>query len=103
MPTHVEVIADSDSRWKWGATLAQRLSPEGDAQIHATLLLGRSCPTDRQLSDIGIPAVTIRRVGSADAVARLKDSTAQVVVLACVGGGVQTLLHALSKAWEGRT
>ena len=100
MPWDVEVVADSDSRWKWGATLAERLSPDG-SRIHATLLLGRSCPTDRQLADIGIRPASIRRVGSADAVARLKDSTAQVVVLACVGGGVQTLLHALSTAWAG--
>lgn len=101
MPWDVEVIADSDSRWKWGATLAERLSPDG-TRIHATLLLGRSCPTERQMADIGIPAATTRRVGSADAIARLKQTNAQVVVLACVGGGVQSLLHALSTAWAGR-
>ena len=101
MSWDVEVVADSDSRWKWGATVAQRLSSDS-ANIHATLLLGRSCPTERQMSDIGITATSIRRVGSADAVEHLKHSTAQVVVLACVGGGVQTMLHALSKAWAGR-
>ena len=103
MPWDVEVIADSDSRWKWGATLAERLSPDGAARIHATLLLGRSCPTEQQMADIGISAASTRRVGSADAIARLKQSNAQVVVLACVGGGVQSLLHALSAAWAGRT
>jgi hypothetical protein len=98
----VEVIADSDSRWKWGATLAQRLAPNGRARVHATLLWGRSTPNEQQLSDVGITAASVRRASTAETVERLRDTKAQVVVLACVGGGVQAFLHALARAWAGR-
>ena len=32
----------------------------------------------------------------------LADTNARIVVLACIGGSVQAMLHALSRAWEGR-
>ncbi len=98
----VEVIADSDSRWKWGATLARRLAPQGPVRVHATLLRGASCPSERQLADVGEPAATVHRLGLGEAARRLATTDAQVVVLACIGGGVQALLHALARAWAGR-
>ena len=103
MTWDIEVIADSDSRWKWGASLARRLAPTDDARVHATLLLGRSCPSDQQLRDVWITPATVRRESVAEAVDRLRASTAQVIVLACIGAGVQALLHALSLAWTDRT
>lgn len=96
----VEVVADSDSRWKWGGTLAHRLVPQ--ARAHATLLLGRSCPSDRQLREVGVDADSVRRLTVGEAVGRLADSTAQVVVLGCVGSAVQALLHALARVWADR-
>ncbi|MCW2495516.1 DUF6716 putative glycosyltransferase [Jatrophihabitans sp.] len=103
MSWEVEVIADSDSRWKWGETLARRLAPDAGTTVHATLLLGRSCPTDQQLRDVGGRADTLHRLSMTDAVNRIATSRAQVVVLACIGGSVQSLLYALSRAWQGRT
>ena len=97
------MIADSDSRWKWGATLAPRLAPDGDARVHATLLWGRSTPNAQQLRDVGVQASTLHRASVGETVARLADSTAQVVVLACMGGAVQALLQGLSRAWAGRS
>ncbi|SHG62648.1 hypothetical protein SAMN05443575_2411 [Jatrophihabitans endophyticus] len=101
-PWRVEVVADSDSRWKWGATVAARLVADRPAQLHATLLLGRSVPNDQQLADIGITPASLRRASIAETVARLADSDAEVVVLACIGGCVQSLLHALGRAWRDR-
>ncbi len=98
----VEVVADSDSRWKWGASLVPHLAAERPVQLHGTLLLGRSVPNDRQLAEVGIESATLRRASIAETVERLATSRAEVVVLACIGGCVQSLLQALSRAWAGR-
>lgn len=98
----VEVLADSDTRWKWGAHMARRLTTGARPRLHGTLLLGRSTPTSRQLRDVGVAAESLRRATLRDAVARLADTYAEVVVLACVGGTVQALLQALAHAWAGR-
>jgi hypothetical protein len=98
----VHVIADSDTRWKWGATLAQRLLPEGPVRVHATLLRGASTPSDRQVRDVGVWADSLRRASVAESLAQLAETDAEVVVLACVGGTVQALLHGLAHAWAGR-
>ena len=71
-------------------------------RVHATLAAGASCPSERQLADVGEPAATVHRLGLAEAARRLATTDAQVVVLACIGGGVQALLHALARAWAGR-
>lgn len=99
----VEVVADSDTRWKWGAMLAPVLAPGTPPRVHATLLLGRSSPTPRQLRDVGLKPDSLRRAALGETVARLADSDAQVIVLACTGGAVQSLLHALARAWAGRS
>ena len=98
----IHVVADSDSRWKWGAALARRLVPDVDVRIETTLLHGRSTPNDRQLHDIGITTDALRRATVSELVAELTDTTARIVVLACIGGSVQAMLQALSRAWEGR-
>jgi hypothetical protein len=99
----VEVVADSDSRWKWGATLAPHLSADRQVRVHANLILGRSVPSEQQMLDVGIEPASVRRASMAETVARLADSQAEVVVLACIGGCVQSLLHALARVWAGRT
>lgn len=103
-PSTVHVIADSDTRWKWGATLAERLvaSDAAAPRIHGHLLQGRATPTDQQLADVGARAETVRRVGIAELLADLAGTQADVIVLACVGGTIQSLLHGLARAWEGR-
>jgi hypothetical protein len=96
----VVVVADSDTRWKWGAALVGRIAPT--ARVHATLLLGRSAPTERQLADVGARPDTLRRASLAEAVPLLAATDAQVIVLACLGGTVQALLRALGHAWSDR-
>jgi hypothetical protein len=101
-PWDVEVVADSDTRWKWGATVARRITPDPSARVHATLLSGRSAPSARQLDDVGEAPHTLRRASLGETVTRLADTEAHVVVLACIGGGVRALLHGLARAWADR-
>jgi putative glycosyltransferase DUF6716 len=99
---NVHVIADSDTRWKWGAAAAARLTPDG-AAIHGHLLEGRATPSEQQLADIGAEVTSVRRVAMATLLTDLAEGPADVVVLACVGGTIQALLHGLARAWTHRT
>ena len=150
------VLADSDTRWKWGALTARRLVP--DARIDGLLLRGRATPTPRQLAEVGadtaagvesvretsgagfvrtavqgeaVAAGRVRgdarvpggegelagaggRVGAGGRAGAVRDADApagdapageaparrgyDLVVLACVGGAVQAMLHGLAHA-----
>ncbi len=94
------MLADSDTRWKWGALTAQRIAPE--ARLEACLLRGRATPTARQLGELGIAADGMREVTAAEFLARTDLESTDVIVLACVGGTVQAMLHGLARAWRGR-
>lgn len=95
------MIADSDTRWKWGALTARRIDPE--ARLDARLLRGRATPTPRQLAELGIPADTMVELTMAEILAETSADTCDVLVVSCVGGTVQALLHGLGHAWRGRT
>ncbi|WP_229857553.1 DUF6716 putative glycosyltransferase, partial [Streptomyces anandii] len=102
------VLADSDTRWKWGALTARRLFPEdADIRLDGRLLRGRATPTARQLTEVGVPADSLREVTAAEFLRALggdpDEEPYDVVVLALVGGGVQAMLHGLAHAWRGRT
>ncbi|PPS84425.1 DUF6716 putative glycosyltransferase [Streptomyces sp. MH60] len=101
----VAVLADSDTRWKWGALTATRVCPP-DTEIHLDgyLLRGRATPTARQLQEVGVSADSLREVTAVEflramAGARGEDSY-DVLVLALVGGGVQAMLHGLGRVWQ---
>ncbi|MFB4194826.1 DUF6716 putative glycosyltransferase [Streptomyces carpaticus] len=98
-PPRVAVLADSDTRWKWGAHTARRLVPGAAPQGY--LLRGRATPTARQLAETGTGADQVREITAADFLTELGRGTHQVLVLACVGGTVQALLHALADVWKG--
>lgn len=110
--TQVAVLADSDTRWKWGALTARTLLPE--AEISGCLLRGRATPTGRQLADTGVAPRRAREVtlagllgGYAAAAGRPPGAAAdhpaeappQVLVAACVGHTVQALLHGIARIW----
>jgi hypothetical protein len=98
----ITVLADSDTRWKWGALTAGRISPS--ARLDARLLRGRATPTARQLGELGIPADSMVEVTATEFLAAAAaDDAPDVIVLACVGGTVQAMLHGLARAWRGRT
>ncbi|WFB09024.1 hypothetical protein LRS74_19725 [Streptomyces sp. LX-29] len=99
------VLADSDTRWKWGALTARRLvstdqsdNPQ-DIRLDGFLLRGRATPTVRQLREVGVPADALREVTGAEFVRAVDRELYDVIVLSCVGGGVQAMLHGLSRAW----
>lgn len=91
------MLADSDTRWKWGALTARRLMP--DAHLDGLLLRGRATPTPRQLAEVGVTVESLREVTTRQF---LRAATApgayDVLVLACVGGAVQAMLHGLRQA-----
>ncbi|WP_328562331.1 DUF6716 putative glycosyltransferase [Streptomyces coelicoflavus] len=103
----VAVLADSDTRWKWGALTATRVCP-GDTEIHLDgyLLRGRATPTPRQLREVGVRADSLREVTAVEflrAMEGARDEEAyDVLVLALVGGGVQAMLHGLGRLWHDR-
>ncbi|MGW6974240.1 DUF6716 putative glycosyltransferase [Streptomyces sp. NPDC054952] len=103
----IAVLADSDTRWKWGALTARRLAP--DHLPTGYLLRGRATPTARQLGEVGVRTAA----GTADGVPGPTEVTCaeflaeiapgrdrhDVVVLALVGGAVQAVLHGARALW----
>lgn len=106
----VAVLADSDTRWKWGALTATRISPgtPGKTDIHLDgyLLRGRATPTPRQLGEVGVTADSLREVTAVEFLRAMDGATGEeaydLLVLALVGGGVQAMLHGLGRVWEDR-
>ncbi|MEU1122530.1 DUF6716 putative glycosyltransferase [Streptomyces sp. NPDC005899] len=102
----VAVLADSDTRWKWGALTAHRLAgaagavgsgrAERPAEISGLLLRGRATPTPRQLAEVGVDTGRVREVTTAEFLRTVRDEAYDVVVLALVGGAVQAMLHGLA-------
>ncbi|MEW2584325.1 DUF6716 putative glycosyltransferase [Streptomyces virginiae] len=93
----VAVLADSDTRWKWGASTARRLVP--DHQLTGYLLRGRATPTARQLGEVGVRADRLAEVTCAEFLAEIEHERYDVVVLALVGGAVQAVLHGARALW----
>lgn len=113
-PTRIAVLADSDTRWKWGALTAARIAPgpsmetapREDAQVglelSGFLLRGRATPTARQLAEVGVRADSLREVTAVEFLRAMGEEEYDLVVLALVGGGVQAMLHGLAHVWRGR-
>ncbi|MDU0255842.1 DUF6716 putative glycosyltransferase [Streptomyces sp. PU10] len=111
----VAVLADSDTRWKWGALTASRVCP-ADTEIHLDgyLLRGRATPTPRQLREVGVGADSLREVTALEFLRAMDGARGDgargdgardekpydVLVLALVGGGVQAMLHGLGRLWR---
>ncbi|WP_189265822.1 DUF6716 putative glycosyltransferase [Streptomyces fuscichromogenes] len=102
----VAVLADSDTRWKWGALTAKRLIPNesdtSDVRLDGYLLRGRATPTARQLQEVGVHADSLREVTTVEFLREMEQQSYDILVLSLVGGGVQAMLHGLRSAWAGR-
>ncbi|MFD9572761.1 DUF6716 putative glycosyltransferase [Streptomyces sp. NPDC059982] len=95
----IAVLADSDTRWKWGALTARRLAPGAPAPT-GYVLRGRATPTARQLGEAGVAAERgPAEVTCAEFLAELARQHYDVVVLALVGGAVQAVLHGVRALW----
>ncbi|WP_031477713.1 DUF6716 putative glycosyltransferase [Streptomyces bicolor] len=100
----VAVLADSDTRWKWGALTANRIAPENsDIRLDGYLLRGRATPTARQLQEVGVHADSLREVTAVEFLRTMAQESYDVLVLSLVGGGVQAMLHGLKRVWEGQS
>ncbi|MFH8338763.1 DUF6716 putative glycosyltransferase [Streptomyces sp. AM6-12] len=96
----VAVLADSDTRWKWGALTARRLTPAAaEVRLDGYLLRGRATPTARQLQEIGVRADSLSEVTGVEFLHTMRQEAYDILVLALVGGGVQAMLHGLRNAW----
>ncbi|MEU8824087.1 DUF6716 putative glycosyltransferase [Streptomyces sp. NPDC048636] len=98
------MLADSDTRWKWGALTAQRLVPdeaETGRRLDGFLLRGRATPTVRQLAEVGVRADALREVTGTEFVRAMDRERYDVIVLSLVGGAVQAMVHGLAHAWRG--
>ncbi|MGW0904025.1 DUF6716 putative glycosyltransferase [Streptomyces sp. NPDC002853] len=96
--TRITVLADSDTRWKWGALTASRLAGEGaDTRLDGRLLRGRATPTVRQLQEVGVRADSLREVTAIEFLREVEREAPDVIVLALVGGAVQAVLHGLAR------
>ncbi|GAA1901856.1 hypothetical protein GCM10009837_26170 [Streptomyces durmitorensis] len=92
------MLADSDTRWKWGALTAGRLAGEGaDTRLDGRLLRGRATPTVRQLEEVGVRADSLREVTAVEFLREVEREAPDVIVLALVGGAVQAVLHGLAR------
>ncbi|GAB3179626.1 DUF6716 putative glycosyltransferase [Streptomyces incanus] len=97
----VAVLADSDTRWKWGALTANRITPENsDLRLDGYLLRGRATPTARQLEEVGVQADALHEVTAVQFLHAMREESYDLLVLALVGGGVQAMLHGLGRVWE---
>ncbi|MFD3734513.1 DUF6716 putative glycosyltransferase [Streptomyces sp. NPDC058632] len=97
----VAVLADSDTRWKWGALTANRIAPEdSDIRLDGYLLRGRATPTARQLEEVGVQADALHEVTAVQFLHAMREESYDILVLALVGGGVQAMLHGLGRVWE---
>ncbi|MGW0612906.1 DUF6716 putative glycosyltransferase [Streptomyces sp. NPDC002788] len=110
----IAVLADSDTRWKWGALTANRIAPGPSMETGAVegaqvgpvldgfLLRGRATPTPRQLQEVGVRADSLREVTAVEFLRAMTEESYDLLVLALVGGGVQAMLHGLKRVWEDR-
>lgn len=93
------MLADSDTRWKWGALTARRIVPaDRDVELSGYLLRGRATPTARQLEEVGAAADAFHEVTGVGFLDTLKAAPEDfdLIVLALVGGGVQAMLHGIA-------
>ncbi|WP_406422691.1 hypothetical protein OH809_10315 [Streptomyces sp. NBC_00873] len=94
----IHVLADSDTRWKWGGELAQRLHP--DPWVHAHMLNGRATPTARQIAEVGIEPAAVTQSSVAEFVTGPDLAQADVLIVGSVGGTTQAVLHGLARSFE---
>lgn len=93
----VVVLADTDSRWKWGLLTARQLFP---ASAPAGLLLDSPRrPSAKQLADSGADHEPTRVADLPEFLESTELDAAQAVVLALPGGAVQAALHGLARRW----
>ncbi|MFD4242831.1 DUF6716 putative glycosyltransferase [Streptomyces sp. NPDC058525] len=93
------MVADSDTRWKWGASVALQIAP--DHALDAYFLRTRATPTERQLAEIGVVPDSRRDVSTIELLDDERLVSADLLVLATAGGTTLSILHCLGLNWAG--
>lgn len=96
----IVVLADTDSRWKWGLLTALQLFP--GSPVTGMLLASAHGPSPRQLADSGVAQQPTPVESVPDFLEAEELADADAVVLALPGGGVQAVLHGLARRWPRR-
>ncbi|MDB1087228.1 hypothetical protein PJ985_06555 [Streptomyces sp. ACA25] len=94
------VLADSDSRWKWAASVARRVAP--DHALDAYFVRTRTTPTPRQIAEVGIEPDHSRFIDCHELVDDPRPADADVLIFGVAAGTTLSLLHSLGIAWRGR-
>lgn len=92
----VALLADTDSRWKWAARLADRLGAA--VEVLGYQLWTHDLPSHRQLLEAGVRPEQVRRVSASGLLEALATDRPDVLVLAAPGGGCQAVLQLLAAA-----
>ncbi|MCW5951019.1 MAG: hypothetical protein KIT69_02005 [Propionibacteriaceae bacterium] len=96
-PDRVAVLADTDSRWKWGMLTARQLHPvEG---VEPYLLDRGARPSARQLEAAGVNPAAIVALGMPELAEALLTTRPDVLVVALGGGGVLAAISAVTAGW----
>jgi len=92
----VALLADTDSRWKWGARLAARLGSE--VELIGYQLWTHDLPSHRQLLEAGVGPERVRQLGPSGFLEALATDHPDVLIVAAPGGGCQAILQLLATA-----
>ncbi len=93
----VVVLADTDSRWRWGLLTARQLFPS--AVPVGLLLAPHSDPAEQRPADGGAGRGPTAVASIPEFVVSKDLDATDVIVLALPGGGVQAVLHGLARRW----
>jgi putative glycosyltransferase DUF6716 len=93
----VVVLADTDSRWKWGLLTARQLFPASSPE--GLLLASLRGPSAQQLADSGVLQEPTVVESIPDFVESADLDGTDALVLALPGGAVQSVLHGLARRW----
>lgn len=96
-PRRVAVLADTDSRWKWGMLTAGQLRPTDG--IDPYQLDRGDRPSPRQLAEAGVDPEALVATTMSELPHRLAELPPDVLVIALGGGGVVAAVHALAAGW----
>lgn len=99
-PQRVAVLADSDSRWKWGMLTARQLAP---GRIDPYLLDNPAPPSVRQFQAAGVDPGEVVSLTLGGLAAALSTTPPDVLVVSLPGGACQAALHALVAGWPEGT
>jgi len=92
----VALLADTDSRWKWGSRLAARLGSE--VELIGYQLWTHDLPSHRQLQEAGVRPERVRQLSPSGFLDALAADHPDVLIVAAPGGGCQAILQLLAAA-----